>query len=54
LLQAGVKGINYLHDYRNDPYAQALIEQLGVSVHQVALDSQHFSKLQNELTGKHV
>ncbi|HCI1018225.1 TPA: competence protein ComE, partial [Enterococcus faecium] len=27
---------------------------LGVSVHQVALDSQHFSKLQNELTGKHV
>ncbi|MFP9041996.1 competence protein ComE, partial [Enterococcus faecalis] len=23
-------------------------------VHQVALDSQHFSKLQNELTGKHV
>ena len=54
LLQAGVKGINYLHDYRNDPYAQALIEQLGVSVHQVALASQHFSKLQNELTGKHV
>lgn len=36
------EGINYLHDYRNDPYAQALIEQLGVSVHQVALDSQHF------------
>ena len=46
LLQVGVKGINYLHDYRNDPYAQALIEQLGVSVHQVVLDSQHFSKLQ--------
>ncbi|MBF8807921.1 MAG: ComE operon protein 2 [Enterococcus lacertideformus] len=54
LLQAGIKKINYLHDYRNDPYAQSLFKQLGVSVHQVFLDSTHFSKLQKELSGEHV
>ena len=54
LLQAGIKKINYLHDYRNDPYAQSLIEQLGATVHQVSLDSTHFSKLQKELSGEHV
>lgn len=54
LLQSGIKKINYLHDYRNDTYALALIEQLGASVHKVTLDSQNFSKLQKELTGEHV
>ncbi|NVI96478.1 competence protein ComE, partial [Enterococcus gallinarum] len=33
---------------------QSLIEQLGATVHQVSLDSTHFSKLQKELSGEHV
>ncbi|BAO06756.1 comE operon protein 2 [Enterococcus mundtii QU 25] len=52
LLQAEIRKIHYLHDYRNDPYAQSLITQLGASVHQVNLDMKYFAKLQQESTGE--
>ncbi len=45
LLQAGVKKIHYLHDYRNDEYAMDLIQRVGASVHQVTLDPKYFEKL---------
>ncbi|MFV0561225.1 MAG: ComE operon protein 2 [Enterococcus sp.] len=51
LLQAGIKKIHYLHDYRNDEYALSLIQQVGSSVHKVELESNYFSKLHTELTG---
>lgn len=46
ILQAGIKKIHYLKDYRNDEYAIKLIEQAGASVHQVKLSKQYFSSLQ--------
>lgn len=46
ILQAGIKKIHYLKDYRNDEYAIKLIEQVGASVHQVKLSKQYFSSLQ--------
>lgn len=46
ILQAGIKKIHYLKDYRNDEYAIKLIEQAGASVHQVKLSKQYFSTLQ--------
>lgn len=46
LLQAGIRKIHYLKDYRNDPYAIELIKQVGASVHQVHLESKYFTKLQ--------
>lgn len=45
ILQAGIKKIHYLNDYRNNEYAKALIEQVGVDVHQVKLDAKYFEKL---------
>ncbi|MDN6639991.1 MAG: ComE operon protein 2 [Tetragenococcus sp.] len=45
LLQAGVKTINYLNNYHNDPYALELVEQVGGSVHQVTLEPHYFEKL---------
>lgn len=46
ILQAGIKKIHYLKDYRNDEYAIKLIEQAGASVHQVKLSKQYFNNLQ--------
>lgn len=46
ILQAGIKKIHYLHDYRNNPYALELIEHVGAEVHQVTLDKSYFDKLQ--------
>lgn len=46
LLQAGIKKINYLKDYRNDDYAVDLIKQVGASANQVFLESKYFTKLQ--------
>lgn len=45
ILQAGVKTIHYLHDYRNNEYALDLIRQVGAEVHQVQLDPKYFAKL---------
>ncbi|WEV44976.1 ComE operon protein 2 [Streptococcaceae bacterium ESL0687] len=45
ILQAGIKKIYYLNDYRNDAYASKLIDQMGVAVEQVKLDPAYFEKL---------
>lgn len=45
LLQAGIKKIHYLKNYRNDDYAMDLIEEVGASVHQVVLEDKYFTKL---------
>lgn len=46
ILQAGIKKIHYMKDYRNDDYAIKLIEQAGASVHQVTLSKKYFAELQ--------
>jgi dCMP deaminase len=45
ILQAGIKKIHYLNDYRNNEYALDLIHQVGATVHQVELDPVYFEKL---------
>ncbi len=45
ILQAGIKKIHYLHNYRNDEYAQNLIHKVGATVHQVHLEPKYFEKL---------
>ena len=45
ILQAGIKKIHYLTDYRNDDYAIRLIKDAGASVHQVKLSKKYFSSL---------
>lgn len=45
LLQAGIKKIYYLHDYRNDPYALELIAHVGATAQKVTLDPKYFEKL---------
>ncbi|MDR0898759.1 MAG: cytidine/deoxycytidylate deaminase family protein [Lactobacillaceae bacterium] len=37
LLQAGIKKINYMRDYNNDPFARELIEQKGVGFTKIPL-----------------
>ncbi len=52
ILQAGVKKIYYLNDYRNNDYALELIQQVGVVVEQVKLEPKYFEKLSfGELNG---
>ena len=46
ILQAGIKKIHYLTDYRNDDYAIQLLEKTGVIVEQVTLDQEYFTELQ--------
>ena len=46
ILQAGIKKIHYLKDYRNDPYALDLIKQVGATVDQVTLSKKYFTELQ--------
>ncbi|APB30972.1 MULTISPECIES: ComE operon protein 2 [Vagococcus] len=45
ILQAGIKKIHYLKDYRNDDYAIKLIEQAGATIHQVTLSQEYFDTL---------
>lgn len=45
ILQAGIKTIHYMQDYRNDAYAIKLIEQAGATVNQVTLSERYFSNL---------
>lgn len=42
ILQAGIKKIHYLKDYRNDDYAIKLIEQASATIHQVTLSQEYF------------
>ncbi len=46
ILQAGIKKIYYLKDYRNNDYASQLIERVGASVEQVKLSKKYFAELQ--------
>ena len=46
ILQAGIKKIYYLKDYRNDEYALNLIEQVGATVEKVTLVPKYFAELQ--------
>ncbi|MHC5227621.1 ComE operon protein 2 [Enterococcus sp. LJL99] len=46
ILQAGIKKIHYLKDYRNDAYALDLIKQVGAEVNQVVLSKKYFAELQ--------
>lgn len=45
ILQAGIKKIHYLKDYRNDDYAINLIEQAGATIHKVTLSKEYFETL---------
>ncbi|MFV0557349.1 MAG: ComE operon protein 2 [Enterococcus sp.] len=45
ILQAGIKKIHYLNDYRNNPYALELIEHVGAQAVQVQLEPKYFAKL---------
>ncbi|WP_086347733.1 ComE operon protein 2 [Candidatus Enterococcus clewellii] len=46
ILQAGIKKIHYLKDYRNDPYAVELISKAGATADKVTLSKKYFSELQ--------
>lgn len=45
LIQAGIKEIHYLHDYRNHPYAVKLLEQTNVRTHKVAMPKNFFQPM---------
>ncbi|CAK8053501.1 ComE operon protein 2 [Eupransor demetentiae] len=40
LLQAGIKSIQFMRNYRNDPFAQELLEQKQVSMRQVPFEAE--------------
>ncbi|MFD0896950.1 ComE operon protein 2 [Loigolactobacillus binensis] len=44
LIQAGIKAINYLKDYHDDEYAQALIKKSGVTLKQIQLGATAFDQ----------
>lgn len=46
IVQAGIKKIYYLQNYRNDEYAIDLLEKTGVTVEQVKLSKRYFEELQ--------
>ncbi|MBP1043126.1 ComE operon protein 2 [Vagococcus sp. BWB3-3] len=46
ILQAGIRKIHYLKDYRNDEYALNLIAKTGATVDQVVLSPQYFTEIQ--------
>lgn len=45
ILQAGIKTIHYLKDYRNDDYAMKLIKQAGATIDKVTLSQEYFDTL---------
>ncbi|MCI0130149.1 MULTISPECIES: ComE operon protein 2 [Enterococcaceae] len=45
ILQAGIKMIHYLKDYRNDDYAMKLIKQAGATIDKVTLSQEYFDTL---------
>ena len=45
ILQAGIKKIHYMEDYRNDDYAINLIKQAGATVHKVSVSKNYFDTL---------
>ena len=45
ILQAGIKKIYYMKDYKNDEYALHLVQVAGASVEKVDLDKRYFQDL---------
>jgi len=45
ILQAGIKKIYYMKDYKNDEYALHLVQVAGASVEKVELDKKYFTNL---------
>lgn len=45
ILQAGIKKIYYLNDYKNNEYTKELIDHVGVEVEQVKLDPKYFENI---------
>lgn len=45
ILQAGIKKIYYLEDYRNDPYAIHLLDTMKIPYEQVMLNPEYFKSL---------
>ncbi|UJF14966.1 ComE operon protein 2 [Jeotgalibaca sp. MA1X17-3] len=45
ILQAGIKKIYYLEDYRNDPYAIQLLDTMQIPYEQVMLNPEYFKSL---------
>lgn len=50
IIQAGIKRINYLHDYNNSTYAEELLHNAGVEVTKLSLDDDFFSDLGKYIT----
>lgn len=50
LIQAGVKQINYLHDYHNHPYAVELLDQAGVETKQIKMPDNFFDNFNEFIT----
>jgi len=48
LLQAGIKKINYLRNYRNDDFAMTLIDEKHVALEQVTITADDIEKLHFE------
>ena len=46
LLQAGIKKINYLRHYHNDPFAMSLIDEMGVTLQQIHLQQDDLKAMQ--------
>lgn len=53
IIQAGIKKINYLHDYRNHSYAHHILEQADVEVQKGQIPEQFFVELE-ELNHKNI
>ena len=49
LLQAGVKEICYLNNYRNNEYAEHLYEVTGVSVRKIEVEGKHLLELEGNI-----
>ena len=49
LLQAGVKEICYLNNYRNNEYAEHLYEVTGVSVRKIEVEDKHLLELEGNI-----
>ena len=45
LLQAGIKGINYLRNYRDSPYAKKLIKLKHIKLNQITFDQRTVDRI---------
>lgn len=47
LLQAGIKSINFLRNYRNNPYARQLIKLKHIDLNQIRFDPETIKQISN-------